>query len=75
MLERVLEPEVMDTPAEARDYDAMDHAEVNRLFVDDLVPHLAEVRRRWPALVKIDRFACSTSAPARRHSDRALPPC
>lgn len=35
MLERILEPEVMDTPEEARDYDAMDHAEVNRRFVAD----------------------------------------
>ena len=35
MLPRTLEPEVMDTPEEARDYDAMDHAAVNRLFVDD----------------------------------------
>lgn len=37
MLERVLEPEVMDHPDDARDYDAMDHAEVNRRFVDDLL--------------------------------------
>ena len=37
MLKRVLEPEVMDTPEEARDYDAMDHRGVNRLFVDDLL--------------------------------------
>ena len=36
MLSRVLEPEVMDSPEEASDYDAMDHAEVNRLF--GLVP-------------------------------------
>lgn len=35
MLPRVLEPEVMDTPEEAVDYDAMDHGEVNRRFVDD----------------------------------------
>jgi ubiquinone/menaquinone biosynthesis C-methylase UbiE len=35
MLPRTLEPEVMDTPEEARDYDAMDHAEVNRRFVAD----------------------------------------
>lgn len=27
----------MDTPAEAMAYDAMDHAEVNRLFVEDLL--------------------------------------
>ena len=40
MLQRVLEPEVMDTPEEARDYDAMDHAEVNRRFVDDLLAAL-----------------------------------
>jgi ubiquinone/menaquinone biosynthesis C-methylase UbiE len=37
MLERRLEPEVMDTPDEARDYDAMDHAAVNRAFVDDFL--------------------------------------
>ena len=37
MLTRVLEPEVMDTEAEAVDYDAMDHAAVNRVFVDDLL--------------------------------------
>ncbi|MBP88580.1 MAG: ubiquinone biosynthesis protein UbiE [Planctomycetaceae bacterium] len=35
-LHRVLEPEVMDTLEEARDYDVMDHSEVNRVFVDDL---------------------------------------
>ncbi len=37
MLPRTLEPEVMDTPEEARDYDEMDHGEVNRRFVDDLL--------------------------------------
>src|SRR5689334_3574048 len=37
MLPRVLEPEVMDTPEEARDYDAMDHATVNRAFVADFL--------------------------------------
>ncbi|HLQ45480.1 MAG TPA: methyltransferase domain-containing protein [Planctomycetaceae bacterium] len=35
MLTRRLESEVMDTPDEARDYDAMDHGAVNRVFVDD----------------------------------------
>lgn len=34
---RVLEPEVMDTPEEARDYDAMDHAAVNTRFCDDFL--------------------------------------
>lgn len=37
MIPRVLEPEVMDTPEEARAYDAMDHSEVNRVFVDDFL--------------------------------------
>ena len=37
MLPRVLEPEVMDTPDEARDYDAMDHSAVNRVFVADFL--------------------------------------
>jgi ubiquinone/menaquinone biosynthesis C-methylase UbiE len=37
MLPRVLEPEVMDSAEEARDYDAMDHAQVNRVFVADFL--------------------------------------
>ncbi len=37
MLSRVLEPEVMDTAEEARDYDAMDHAAVNCVFVADFL--------------------------------------
>lgn len=37
MLPRVLEPEVMDSAAEARDYDAMDHRDVNRRFVADFL--------------------------------------
>jgi ubiquinone/menaquinone biosynthesis C-methylase UbiE len=37
MLPRVLEPEVMDSPEEARDYDAMDHQAVNRVFVADFL--------------------------------------
>jgi ubiquinone/menaquinone biosynthesis C-methylase UbiE len=37
MLDRILEPEVMNTRGEAVDYDAMDHADVNRRFVDDLI--------------------------------------
>lgn len=36
-LERILEPEVMDSDDEARTYDAMDHGVVNRRFVDDLL--------------------------------------
>jgi ubiquinone/menaquinone biosynthesis C-methylase UbiE len=37
MLPRRLEPEVMDSPEEARDYDAMDHSAVNRVFVSDFL--------------------------------------
>ena len=37
MLPRVLEPEVMDSEEEARDYDRMDHAAVNARFVADLL--------------------------------------
>jgi ubiquinone/menaquinone biosynthesis C-methylase UbiE len=36
-LPRTLEPEVMDTEQEARDYDAMDHSQVNARFCDDLL--------------------------------------
>ncbi len=46
-LPRVLEPEVMDSPLEAQDYDTMDHGEVNRRFVEDL---LAAQRRAGIAL-------------------------
>ena len=41
MVERVLEPEVMDSAAEAHDYDTMDHSHVNDLFVADLL-HLGK---------------------------------
>ena len=46
MLTRILETEVMDSWQEAVDYDSMDHAQVNQLFVTDLlafVPQLADV--------------------------------
>ena len=35
MIPRTLEPEVMDTPEEAAEYDAMDHSAVNGRFVAD----------------------------------------
>ena len=37
MIPRVLEPEAMDTADEAREYDAMDHSEVNARFVADFL--------------------------------------
>ena len=37
MLPRTLEPEVMESAQEARDYNAMDHGVVNRAFADDFL--------------------------------------
>lgn len=37
MLTRILEPEVMDSDQDASEYNSMDHSEVNRRFVDDLL--------------------------------------
>lgn len=37
MLQRILEPEVMDSEQEASEYNEMDHSEVNRRFVDELL--------------------------------------
>ena len=37
MLPRVLEPEVMDSAEEARDYDSMDHSAVNRAFAAEFL--------------------------------------
>ena len=36
MMQRILEPEVMDTPEEADGYDAMDHEGPNRAFLERL---------------------------------------
>lgn len=44
-LPRVLETEAMDTAAEAIGYNTMDHAEVNRRFVDDLLALEPDVRQ------------------------------
>jgi ubiquinone/menaquinone biosynthesis C-methylase UbiE len=41
MIERILEPELMDTVEDAQEYDAMDHAAVNECFVTDLLAALA----------------------------------
>ena len=43
MIPRILEPEVMDSPLEATDYNTMDHSQVNRVFVDDLLCALSRV--------------------------------
>ncbi|RCS40658.1 class I SAM-dependent methyltransferase [Bremerella cremea] len=53
MIERILEPEVMDTPQEAMDYDDMDHAAVNELFVDDLIAFLGVEPNREAEMIDI----------------------
>jgi ubiquinone/menaquinone biosynthesis C-methylase UbiE len=40
MLTRILEPEIMDSADDAREYDAMDHSSVNIQFVSDLLSTL-----------------------------------
>ncbi len=37
MLQRILEPEVMDSPQDADEYNDMDHSEVNHRFVQELL--------------------------------------
>ena len=46
MLERTLEPEVMDTAQDAREYNRMDHSAVNVKFVDELLSFLADQGKR-----------------------------
>lgn len=41
-LARILEHEVMDSETEAREYDEMDHREVNQRFVDDFLSFCSE---------------------------------
>ncbi len=55
VLSRVLEPEVMDTAEDVAEYDAMDHAAVNRAFVTDFLASAA------PAL----DFAAGVGPPVR----------
>lgn len=43
MLPRILEAEVMDTPADAADYDAMDFTAVNAAFADDCLTAVGRV--------------------------------
>jgi ubiquinone/menaquinone biosynthesis C-methylase UbiE len=47
-LERILEAELMDTPAEAVAYDSMDHRAVNERFVEDLLAAIASSKFQVP---------------------------
>lgn len=42
MLTRTLEPEVMESAEEAREYDGMDHSVVNEAFVEDFIAAVRE---------------------------------
>jgi ubiquinone/menaquinone biosynthesis C-methylase UbiE len=68
MLNRTLEPEVMDTAADALDYDRMDHREVNRRFVDDFLaaaPDLSDVLDLGTGTAQIPIVLCRSVADAR----------
>lgn len=68
MLERVLEPEAMDTAELARDYDDMDHSEVNRRFVDDFLaaePDVGEILDLGTGTAQIPVELCSRTSDAR----------
>src|SRR5437773_4446882 len=58
-LERILEPEVMDSQQDASEYDSMDHSEVNRRFVDDLLVALSAKSSGF----RVQGSACGTSPP------------
>ena len=67
MLPRVLEPEVMDSPEEAHDYDAMDHREVNARFVADFLalrPSLGRVLDVGTGTAQIPIELCRRDATA-----------
>ena len=64
MLPRILEPELMDTAEDAREYDAMDHAAVNAVFVNDLLAALSDWSLQRPVESRAPRSVSSTSAPA-----------
>jgi ubiquinone/menaquinone biosynthesis C-methylase UbiE len=53
-LSRILEVEVMDTAAEAADYNAMDHSAVNALFAQDLLNAMASGGREPPDISRAE---------------------
>lgn len=68
MLPRTLEPEAMDSPEEALAYDRMDHGEVNRRFVDDLLaagPDLSQVLDLGTGTAQIPVALCRRMPEAR----------
>ena len=64
---RILEPEVMDSPQDAEDYDRMDHSQVNRLFVEDLLTAIRECG------VRSAECGMDSGAAATPHSEFRIP--
>jgi ubiquinone/menaquinone biosynthesis C-methylase UbiE len=61
MLQRILEPEVMDSPEEAIDYDAMDFTEVNTAFAETaiaLAPTKAKILDAGTGTARIPILIC-----------------
>jgi len=68
MLPRTLEPEVMESLEDAIDYDAMDHCDVNRVFVGDFLataPDVSEILDLGTGTAQIPIELCRRSADAR----------
>ena len=68
MLPRVLETEAMDALSEAVDYDGMDHGEVNRVFVADLLaagPNRGEILDLGTGTAQIPIELCRQQPDAR----------
>ncbi|MEX2317385.1 MAG: class I SAM-dependent methyltransferase [Pirellulales bacterium] len=59
MLPRILEPELMDTAEDAREYDAMDHSIVNAQFVSDVLRTVMDYSR--PPLTKFLDLGAGTA--------------
>ncbi|MBR8828488.1 MAG: methyltransferase domain-containing protein [Gomphosphaeria aponina SAG 52.96 = DSM 107014] len=60
-MERILEPEVMDTEAEAVDYDAMDFTEVNTAFAEkaiEIAPKVAKILDAGTGTARIPIIIC-----------------
>lgn len=74
MLERILEPEVMDTPQEAMTYDEMDHSAVNEAFVSDLIAFLGIEPDMEAAMIDIFDIGTGTARIPIMLADR-IPQC
>lgn len=71
MLERVLEPEVMESQEEAIAYDDMDHSSVNQQFVTDLLAHenaAGEILDLGTGTARIPILLCAQSEDLRVHA-------